>query len=133
MRHTFPAWKQFHLNNYRNIIELTIRLAIMWVWCGCWRWNLFSSVWLLHIYIYFGTVLNSGVHKSTKRHFLLKQISAFFSVLASGYGRVREDDEDSDDDGSDEEIDESLVSYPAGEWERMVWGKSQREASNKFS
>lgn len=26
-----------------------------------------------------------------------------------GYGRVREDDEDSDDDGSDEEIDESLV------------------------
>lgn len=37
----------------------------------------------------------------------------FFS-LASGYGRVREDDEDSDDDGSDEEIDESLVSFYSG-------------------
>lgn len=35
----------------------------------------------------------------------------FFFSLASGYGRVREDDEDSDDDGSDEEIDESLVSF----------------------
>lgn len=34
------------------------------------------------------------------------------SLLGSlGYGRVREDDEDSDDDGSDEEIDESLVRY----------------------
>lgn len=31
--------------------------------------------------------------------------------LALGYGRVREDDEDSDDDGSDEEIDESLVNF----------------------
>lgn len=30
-------------------------------------------------------------------------------VCFLGYGRVREDDEDSDDDGSDEEIDESLV------------------------
>ena len=37
-----------------------------------------------------------------------------FSSLASGYGRVREDDEDSDDDGSDEEIDESLVSFCSG-------------------
>lgn len=36
------------------------------------------------------------------------------SSLASGYGRVREDDEDSDDDGSDEEIDESLVSFCSG-------------------
>lgn len=35
-----------------------------------------------------------------------------FSFLFSGYGRVREDDEDSDDDGSDEEIDESLVRIP---------------------
>ncbi|NXA80495.1 TRIPC ligase, partial [Thryothorus ludovicianus] len=31
-------------------------------------------------------------------------------LVVRGYGRVREDDEDSDDDGSDEEIDESLVS-----------------------
>uniref|UniRef100_A0A8C5UBU9 E3 ubiquitin-protein ligase n=1 Tax=Malurus cyaneus samueli TaxID=2593467 RepID=A0A8C5UBU9_9PASS len=30
-------------------------------------------------------------------------------LVVRGYGRVREDDEDSDDDGSDEEIDESLV------------------------
>jgi len=37
-----------------------------------------------------------------------------FSSLSSGYGRVREDDEDSDDDGSDEEIDESLVSFCSG-------------------
>lgn len=28
-----------------------------------------------------------------------------------GYGRVREDDEDSDDDGLDEEIDEFLVRF----------------------
>lgn len=54
------------------------------------------------------------------------------SSLASGYGRVREDDEDSDDDGSDEEIDESLVSFCCG-------GKEQRgeqlkkKASYKFS
>lgn len=27
----------------------------------------------------------------------------------AGYGRIREEDEDSDDDGSDDEIDESLV------------------------
>ncbi|NXI69227.1 TRIPC ligase, partial [Anseranas semipalmata] len=30
-------------------------------------------------------------------------------LVVRGYGRVREDDEDSDDDGSDEEIDESLA------------------------
>lgn len=30
-------------------------------------------------------------------------------VVYSGYGRIREEDEDSDDDGSDDEIDESLV------------------------
>lgn len=38
-------------------------------------------------------------------------IQCVFFVLFCflGYGRVREDDEDSDDDGSDEEIDESLV------------------------
>lgn len=29
--------------------------------------------------------------------------------MCSGYGRIREEDEDSDDDGSDDEIDESLV------------------------
>lgn len=29
--------------------------------------------------------------------------------MSSGYGRIREEDEDSDDDGSDDEIDESLV------------------------
>uniref|UniRef100_A0A8B9DXL6 E3 ubiquitin-protein ligase n=1 Tax=Anser cygnoides TaxID=8845 RepID=A0A8B9DXL6_ANSCY len=33
-------------------------------------------------------------------------------LVVRGYGRVREDDEDSDDDGSDEEIDESLVRFP---------------------
>lgn len=43
---------------------------------------------------------------------------SFFS-LASGYGRVREDDEDSDDDGSDEEIDESLVSFCSGNMGRV--------------
>jgi len=32
--------------------------------------------------------------------------------LAAGYGRIREEDEDSDDDGSDDEIDESLVRRP---------------------
>lgn len=31
--------------------------------------------------MYFGTVLDSGVLKSTKRHLLLKQISAFFLLL----------------------------------------------------
>lgn len=42
--------------------------------------------------------------------------------LALGYGRVREDDEDSDDDGSDEEIDESLVSFCSGsKGEMAVW------------
>uniref|UniRef100_A0A672V6B2 E3 ubiquitin-protein ligase n=1 Tax=Strigops habroptila TaxID=2489341 RepID=A0A672V6B2_STRHB len=35
-------------------------------------------------------------------------------LVVRGYGRVREDDEDSDDDGSDEEIDESLVSFCCG-------------------
>lgn len=30
-------------------------------------------------------------------------------VVSTGYGRIREEDEDSDDDGSDDEIDESLV------------------------
>uniref|UniRef100_A0A8B9Z122 E3 ubiquitin-protein ligase n=1 Tax=Buteo japonicus TaxID=224669 RepID=A0A8B9Z122_9AVES len=35
-------------------------------------------------------------------------------LVVRGYGRVREDDEDSDDDGSDEEIDESLVSFCSG-------------------
>lgn len=38
----------------------------------------------------------------------------FFQLLTrnlacTGYGRIREEDEDSDDDGSDDEIDESLV------------------------
>ncbi|XP_036174706.1 E3 ubiquitin-protein ligase TRIP12 isoform X5 [Myotis myotis] len=32
-------------------------------------------------------------------------------LVVRGYGRVREDDEDSDDDGSDEEIDESLILF----------------------
>ena len=41
-----------------------------------------------------------------------KFFAKFNSLLGFlGYGRVREDDEDSDDDGSDEEIDESLVRY----------------------
>lgn len=31
-------------------------------------------------------------------------------IVCAGYGRIREEDEDSDDDGSDDEIDESLVS-----------------------
>lgn len=30
-------------------------------------------------------------------------------AVSTGYGRIREEDEDSDDDGSDDEIDESLV------------------------
>lgn len=30
-------------------------------------------------------------------------------AISAGYGRIREEDEDSDDDGSDDEIDESLV------------------------
>lgn len=30
-------------------------------------------------------------------------------LVCTGYGRIREEDEDSDDDGSDDEIDESLV------------------------
>lgn len=30
-------------------------------------------------------------------------------LISKGYGRIREEDEDSDDDGSDDEIDESLV------------------------
>lgn len=47
-----------------------------------------------------------------------------FSSLASGYGRVREDDEDSDDDGSDEEIDESLVSFCSGGTKRVWCGES---------
>lgn len=32
-------------------------------------------------------------------------------LVSLGYGRIREEDEDSDDDGSDDEIDESLVDY----------------------
>lgn len=32
-----------------------------------------------------------------------------WNSLCTGYGRIREEDEDSDDDGSDDEIDESLV------------------------
>lgn len=71
------------------------------------------------------------LHVQKDQNFLLNM--CFFPALASGYGRVREDDEDSDDDGSDEEIDESLVSFPNGEGERMVWGKSPREASSKFA
>uniref|UniRef100_A0A8C3PPA8 E3 ubiquitin-protein ligase n=1 Tax=Calidris pygmaea TaxID=425635 RepID=A0A8C3PPA8_9CHAR len=39
-------------------------------------------------------------------------------LVVRGYGRVREDDEDSDDDGSDEEIDESLVSFCSGDMRR---------------
>ena len=31
------------------------------------------------------------------------------TFVSTGYGRIREEDEDSDDDGSDDEIDESLV------------------------
>lgn len=42
----------------------------------------------------------------------VKLLRVYNSYLGSlGYGRVREDDEDSDDDGSDEEIDESLVRH----------------------
>lgn len=33
------------------------------------------------------------------------------STVCAGYGRIREEDEDSDDDGSDDEIDESLVRF----------------------
>uniref|UniRef100_A0A8D2NAG5 E3 ubiquitin-protein ligase n=1 Tax=Zonotrichia albicollis TaxID=44394 RepID=A0A8D2NAG5_ZONAL len=40
-------------------------------------------------------------------------------LVVRGYGRVREDDEDSDDDGSDEEIDESLVSFCSGSTGRV--------------
>lgn len=50
-----------------------------------------------------------------------------FSSLASGYGRVREDDEDSDDDGSDEEIDESLVSFCSGGKGREQCGMRLKE------
>lgn len=58
---------------------------------------------------------------------------SYFS-LASGYGRVREDDEDSDDDGSDEEIDESLVSFCSGRIERVQYGEGLEEKlCNKFS
>lgn len=32
-----------------------------------------------------------------------------WNLVCTGYGRIREEDEDSDDDGSDDEIDESLV------------------------
>lgn len=32
-------------------------------------------------------------------------------MILAGYGRIREEDEDSDDDGSDDEIDESLVCH----------------------
>lgn len=32
-----------------------------------------------------------------------------WNLVCAGYGRIREEDEDSDDDGSDDEIDESLV------------------------
>lgn len=57
---------------------------------------------------------------------------SYFS-LASGYGRVREDDEDSDDDGSDEEIDESLVSFCSGSIERVQCGEGLEEKlCNKF-
>uniref|UniRef100_A0A8C3UX19 E3 ubiquitin-protein ligase n=1 Tax=Catharus ustulatus TaxID=91951 RepID=A0A8C3UX19_CATUS len=42
-------------------------------------------------------------------------------LVVRGYGRVREDDEDSDDDGSDEEIDESLVSFCSGSIERVQY------------
>lgn len=57
---------------------------------------------------------------------------SFFS-LVSGYGRVREDDEDSDDDGSDEEIDESLVSCCSGNMERVQCAEGFKEKlCNKF-
>lgn len=57
---------------------------------------------------------------------------SFFS-FASGYGRVREDDEDSDDDGSDEEIDESLVSFCSESSGRMRCVESLKEMlCNKF-
>uniref|UniRef100_A0A8C5HXD4 E3 ubiquitin-protein ligase n=1 Tax=Gouania willdenowi TaxID=441366 RepID=A0A8C5HXD4_GOUWI len=36
-------------------------------------------------------------------------------LVVRGYGRIREEDEDSDDDGSDDEIDESLVYKPVRE------------------
>lgn len=52
----------------------------------------------------------------------------------AGYGRIREEDEDSDDDGSDDEIDESLVrlfytsttqkqccSFSKGKFYRVCW------------
>lgn len=51
---------------------------------------------------------------------------SFFS-LVSGYGRVREDDEDSDDDGSDEEIDESLVSFCSGSKGKVQCGEGPKE------
>lgn len=45
--------------------------------------------------------------------FLSSQIKCLifllFFFVSTGYGRIREEDEDSDDDGSDDEIDESLV------------------------
>lgn len=43
--------------------------------------------------------------------FMLNIQLTIFGLFFEGYGRVREDDEDSDDDGSDEEIDESLVRH----------------------
>lgn len=62
-----------------------------------------------------------------------KQMRMSFFSLASGYGRVREDDEDSDDDGSDEEIDESLVSFCLESLGRVQYVKDLKEMlCNKF-
>uniref|UniRef100_A0A8C8BHC4 E3 ubiquitin-protein ligase n=1 Tax=Otus sunia TaxID=257818 RepID=A0A8C8BHC4_9STRI len=47
-------------------------------------------------------------------------------LVVRGYGRVREDDEDSDDDGSDEEIDESLVSFCSGGKGRKQCGEGYK-------
>lgn len=41
--------------------------------------------------------------------FLSSRIKCLIFAVSTGYGRIREEDEDSDDDGSDDEIDESLV------------------------
>lgn len=39
-------------------------------------------------------------------------------MILAGYGRIREEDEDSDDDGSDDEIDESLVRHTQSQIKR---------------
>lgn len=41
-------------------------------------------------------------------------------LILAGYGRIREEDEDSDDDGSDDEIDESLVRHTPSQIQRPI-------------